>query len=788
MDNKIVNKGIKIDLHIHSAASAHKDGDKVINGNINNTDLLLQKLSDNDIKMAAITDHDAFDFEIYNKLRLDGKDKDIKFLPGVEFTIDFDSTKVHVVTIFNDSNLEKVKKISTVLDKDKYSSFYKEKQHFSEKVFEEIMNDINLDAILIAHQKGDPNFSANKNDIKGIDKEEIKNLFSVGFIDALEFRNWKRENSVKEFIKSNSINSNSPVYVSGSDCHNWSFYPDSEPDSKAVEYYPIFMKSLPTFKGLKMAVTDKNFSRFSKYDDFFNNNSDYIEKINYKIGDTDHHLPLSKGINVIIGGNSNGKSYILNKLSGSNTVDYKNFEMKTEFSVQNVNDSQIRYDSQGKIRDLFASEESIFSYFNKTVKKNNFIDKVENYFELKNDLLVSFFNNVKRYKSKSDINFKLEIHEPSKNKLNIIYSELKNDSFFTDEQENIDKNIQAIIKSLEISNLNFKDEIKQLNEINLNIANKLKLEEYRILQVNNLKMCINESVSAHINSKYEHLTGVQALKQKYNQNKNEFINLVADKLKLYNNSLNDLERFKDNEYFEENKDIVSILKPFKNIARVESKDLGDDNILNLNSYYIMINSFIKSDAQFKIENLNSKININSFLNYFKHSTKNNFDTYLKKKTSDYIGKNYKIDNFIKSETENTTDKNSQGLNSRNYFGLLKYQMDEPIYFVDQPEDDVSQKSIKNYVLPIFKEIALEKQIIIVTHNPQFIVNLDVDNVIFIDKSDDNKITIKSGALEYENNNTNILNIIADNIDGGTESILMRWNRYKGGHNFENEKI
>ena len=40
-----------------------------------------------------------------------------------------------------------------------------------------------------------------------------------------------------------------------------------------------------------------------------------------------------------------------------------------------------------------------------------------------------------------------------------------------------------------------------------------------------------------------------------------------------------------------------------------------------------------------------------------------------------------------------------------------------------------------------------RQVIIVTHNPQFIVNLDIDNLIFIHK-ENGKLQIQSGALEY----------------------------------------
>lgn len=103
--------------------------------------------------------------------------------------------------------------------------------------------------------------------------------------------------------------------------------------------------------------------------------------------------------------------------------------------------------------------------------------------------------------------------------------------------------------------------------------------------------------------------------------------------------------------------------------------------------------------------------------------------------------------------------------------------DKGIYLIDQPEDHISQKAIKEKVLDQFRNMGQNRQVIMVTHNPQFIVNLDVDNVIFLCK-ENGRLEIKSGALEYENDEYSILKIVADNIDGGLQTILGRMKRYE----------
>ena len=71
-----------------------------------------------------------------------------------------------------------------------------------------------------------------------------------------------------------------------------------------------------------------------------------------------------------------------------------------------------------------------------------------------------------------------------------------------------------------------------------------------------------------------------------------------------------------------------------------------------------------------------------------------------------------------------------------------------------------------------------KQVLFITHKPELVVNLDVDNVIILKQVDDS-IEVNSGALEYENDekNINILKDVAEILDGGEEIIRKRWKRY-----------
>ena len=111
---KVVESGYKIDLHIHSVYSRAKDKGKVAFNTKENIGVLAERLNANGVQMCAITDHDAFSFDMYKALKAYENDENnsvIKVFPGVEFSVEFVGEKgptvLHVIAIFNDDDEEK---------------------------------------------------------------------------------------------------------------------------------------------------------------------------------------------------------------------------------------------------------------------------------------------------------------------------------------------------------------------------------------------------------------------------------------------------------------------------------------------------------------------------------------------------------------------------------------------------------------------------------------------------------------------------------------------------------
>jgi len=204
------------------------------------------------------------------------------------------------------------------------------------------------------------------------------------------------------------------------------------------------------------------------------------------------------------------------------------------------------------------------------------------------------------------------------------------------------------------------------------------------------------------------------------------------------------------------------------------------------------NRVAKYNETCMIDSFYSKMFIKEFNSLNKLQSINTSDLYLKAvrdctSISDIdIKWAANLDKFIKEAIDtdeyimdgtNQQIGNTLGEMSLSYYKFFTQDdRDWEVLIIDQPEDNISNNNICRKLIGYFDAIRDKRQIIFVTHNPLLVVNLDVDNVIFV-KNNNGKLEIKNGCLEYENMNTNILDLIAQNMDGGKETIEKRLKVY-----------
>ena len=106
-----------------------------------------------------------------------------------------------------------------------------------------------------------------------------------------------------------------------------------------------------------------------------------------------------------------------------------------------------------------------------------------------------------------------------------------------------------------------------------------------------------------------------------------------------------------------------------------------------------------------------------------------------------------------------------------YLALNKEK--EPI-IIDQPEDNLDNESVFTKLVPCITQAKKDRQVIIVTHNPNIAIACDAEQIIVssIDK-ENNKITYKSGSIENPEINKKIVHI----LEGTKPAFNLREKKY-----------
>lgn len=401
MIEKIIETGNKVDFHIHSIASKHKESDDCVDlSTLDNIDLLIEKLNQREINMCSISDHDNFDFNIYNRLKQEENKGSIKkVFPAVEFSVTYDKKVLHIITIFDDKDEGKIKKIQNeIFDTKNNKPFYDdvELNSFSENKYLNILKNIDLNVVMIAHQKETLSSKETRNhDVMTLGKEKFDELVFLDYFESFEFKRKRNEIFNKNYIEKNKEKYKDTTlrFVTGSDCHDWSKYPKENDDFSFT-----YLKCLPTFRGLTMAVT--NIKRINYVNNFYSTTDKYLDSINIEIDNNEYNIKLSKGINVIIGDNSIGKSLLIHKLTNYNYLnDQKIKDSYDEYLINNkirinssIPESNIsKFNGQGSIRKMFEnktfdSDEFLNGFFPAEPLVSKYIEiyksEIENYISI----------------------------------------------------------------------------------------------------------------------------------------------------------------------------------------------------------------------------------------------------------------------------------------------------------------------------------------------------------------------------------------------------------------------
>lgn len=104
--------------------------------------------------------------------------------------------------------------------------------------------------------------------------------------------------------------------------------------------------------------------------------------------------------------------------------------------------------------------------------------------------------------------------------------------------------------------------------------------------------------------------------------------------------------------------------------------------------------------------------------------------------------------------------------------IVHQDTDIPL-LIDQPEDNVDNQTIYSKIRSWFMTLKTMRQVIVVTHDANIVINADADNIILANQKSDGTFEYEWGALEYGKMLDNASLI----LDGGKDAVKRRLVKY-----------
>jgi hypothetical protein len=532
-------------------------------------------------------------------------------------------------------------------------------------------------------------------------------------------------------------------------------------------------KGRPLNKLVRDLINEDDDSK-TKYDNFIRNVKQYdkgreelIDKYFELIDDTEgleNELKTKSNKEVLetnIASNTK-KVEELNKAAGLSTEqleEYKKIQERQLISDQKFTDFKSDFESTRiSLKELDKVAEDLINGKN-TLLNTLKLNSIKSYYEDKLSAIDSLKDNI------SALRKELKIATNEEGEKSFI-----EENPFKTEQNIIESEASAI--DLAIKPFQQNEEIqKQITVLNQSIANDKKL----LSEIDSLGKQITDK-KALVQITHEDIFKI------YEESHNEYVNIIAE---LKDRTL-DLE--KDGLKIEGISQF-NFPKLYKNIY-----EISDGRTASYNNYSQILDNKKKSTTE--CEFLSVKEGVLTVFNHImdgsyallpkinkKHAIKTLLDDYY----FDYWKITYKNDKL----GEMSTGKASFVILML-IIGLSKSK--SPI-LIDQPEDNLDNRSITKDLVYYLKNKKLERQIIVVTHNANIVVNSDAENVIVANQKGQNNSESSSefqfdyinGAIEktspIDESETDLLKSmgirehVAEIVEGGKEAFILRERKY-----------
>lgn len=775
--DKILREPNIWDLHIHTpiGTPTKKNYGGVSTEEFVNDVLSIYNEASNKIGMISFTDHNKINAEAYKLFK---QKSDIAIIPGIEVDVyltEKSKNSKHIIFYFDEKELDRIGELANLIEK--YIS-ENEKVFFEDFVMHLIYN----------QKKFAVSPHAFKQDKRGIDFDwfdEVSADKGTNQFSGLFFPFWEAGGksdickAIQFLEEQYGEGENEQAVIAFSDSA------DYEKLKKYIEKPHQYFLCLNSFKGLLLAGSDISRIIYQYEERPENNPSEKIRSIvlsddlksikkNNKI-----ELELSDRLNVIVGGRGKGKSALLDAIVAG--IDEKKIEDKNraafakKFHIQITNfngvelssDTNILYFSQSYINKLFDgnSQEKLESFFKKQFEDNKNVScSISD--------IKTIFEKVEARESVEDLNVADDLK-------NIIYIGSK----FPDLKIN-PKRYKEI--SLSIDGVGYDKVIRQLLPSDDEIWDE-KLEKM-------FEQFIHQLIENIVICNYNRLFDsqfVKLMKKKIEQQKRKKSD--EDRKKVESKSrIEQKIRYLYTREMERIRQINKLYEVDKSKTEVNirySTYLGEKD----NKFFFVSVANKEHPVEYAKRLIIEAVNRNILKGFDKkpiseifriYATTNQLDGKTKdsisfgelvKKISAFEGlKADKIQKIIYKYSEGYIDlhKTSPGTQTNAVMEFILHSDSTVPLFIDQPEDNIDNEARYAQLTRWIRNQKYKRQIILVTHDANIVINGDAECVIIANHTED-KFSYEYGALEYKD----ILDKAAVILDGGKVAIHRRIEKY-----------
>lgn len=757
---------VYLDLHIHT----YQDADKPTSGyDVVTLVKRIKEYNGNEPFLISFTDHNTINKEAY----LTAKALDIKMLLGAELHIknhdDVEAFHCHIY--FNlDVTEENIDALNVILDT-LYAVKLPCKTDSTIPNIQDVINAFDpYEFMLLPHagqRHGQFNYSLH--DGEQVDDAISRSIYYNQF-DGFTARENKGLDSTKEYFMKLGI----AEFVNLLTCSD-NYVPSHYPEPKAAEaspFVPTWMMAEPTYDGVRLSLSESSRLFYQKEKPQIQ--CEHISKVKLQNDLIDIDVELSEGLNVVIGGSSSGKTLFVDSVNRYFEQDLSRSQYE-KFGVEHIdvkNPSEIHpyYISQNFIADLvnrndeasideipilkkaFPSDDNVKRQISKTLTDLK---------RIVDEMLLCVENIEKIERWLKDIPHPGKLITKGKIEGNIFQPLLsKNEEVdkceYTEEDFNTDVETLRDIEKL-VNENPFTGNISKEVEIILKELGKARAGSVLFDKVSSL-------LTTHKEEKDEELQERQGQNQSNIRNRQNLMQYLR-------NYVNYSRRFA-----EQKQKLTEIDKSFTTKeVKATGHTLYIENTFKFNEGVLM--EVLKKYLNSTFRNMNDVVPVNLFSSRFKQRPRVN--TY--RELGDYIYDSLKNNDHTSYKIVSSDGRNfyemSPGWKSAILLDLiLGYDAGNSPIIIDQPEDNLAVKYINEALVQTIKKVKYKKQVILVSHNATIPMMADAQTIVLC-RNNGKQIKIRSASLEGAIGDDKVLDLIADQTDGGKASIKKRVKKY-----------